>query len=197
MTPYDLEPPSASEPAFNLPKVVVWLAGIMTVLFVLQALVFPRRWNEFILIYFAFWPIRYEPGVLASGLLPGGLAANIWSFVTYAFLHGGTAHLVFNMVWMAIFGSAVARRFGTIRFLLLSAACAAGGAAVHLFTHSGESVPMVGASAAISGQMAAALRFVFELGGPLGVIRSSDEIAYRVPAMPLWRSFANGRSPVS
>ena len=44
---------------------------------------------------------------------------------------------------------------------------------------------MIGASAAVSGQMAGALRFVFELGGPLGAIRRSDDAAYRVPAQPL------------
>lgn len=192
MTPSEFEPENPqSEPAFNLPSVVVWLAGIMIALYVLQAYVLPQDWSDWILLYFAFWPIRFVSDPNVSGMLPGGLGAKVWSFVTYGFLHGGTAHLIFNMVWMAIFGSAVARRFGAIRFLVLSAACAAGGAALHLYTHAGEAVPMIGASAAISGQMAAAVRFVFELGGPLGVIRLPDEHAYRVPAVPLLKSFAN------
>jgi membrane associated rhomboid family serine protease len=47
-------------------------------------------------------------------------------------------------------------------------------------------VPMIGASAAISGAMAAAMRFVFQQGGPLGVFRSDDDTdAYRVPASSL------------
>ena len=50
---------------------------------------------------------------------------------------------------------------------------------------------MIGASAAISGQMAAAIRFVFELGGPLGAIRRSDRAAYFVPAQPLADCFRN------
>jgi len=44
---------------------------------------------------------------------------------------------------------------------------------------------MIGASAAISGAMAAAMRFVFQNGGPLGVWRDGDSAAYRVPAAPL------------
>jgi membrane associated rhomboid family serine protease len=44
---------------------------------------------------------------------------------------------------------------------------------------------MVGASAAISGAMAAAMRFAFQRGGPLGPFRGNDEAAYRVPATPL------------
>lgn len=52
---------------------------------------------------------------------------------------------------------------------------------------------MIGASAAISGQMAAAIRFVFERGGPLGAIRSNDPTAYFVPAQPLRNAFAINR----
>jgi membrane associated rhomboid family serine protease len=33
--------------------------------------------------------------------------------------------------------------------------------------------------------MAAAIRFAFQRGGPLGMLRSGDDAAYRVPALPL------------
>ena len=78
----------------------------------------------------------------------------------------------------------MARRFGTWRFLVFFAVTAAAGAAVHLATHFGEVLPMVGASAAISGAMAAAMRFAFQPGGPLGLWGGREE-AYRVPAVPL------------
>src|SRR5206468_12040206 len=52
-------------------------------------------------------------------------------------------------------------------------------------THPGECVPMVGASAAISGCMAAAMRFAFQAGGPLGLWRAHETHAYHVPAAPL------------
>jgi membrane associated rhomboid family serine protease len=53
---------------------------------------------------------------------------------------------------------------------------------------------MIGASAAISGAMAAAMRFVFQRGGPLGAFRDGDgeDSNYRVPATPL---FATLRDP--
>jgi membrane associated rhomboid family serine protease len=44
---------------------------------------------------------------------------------------------------------------------------------------------MVGASAAVSGCMAGAIRFAFQQGGPLAMFRSDDGGAYRVPAAPL------------
>jgi membrane associated rhomboid family serine protease len=44
---------------------------------------------------------------------------------------------------------------------------------------------MIGASAAISGTMAAAMRFAFQRGGPLGLMGRADASSYRVPAIPL------------
>ncbi|WP_417690011.1 rhomboid family intramembrane serine protease [Roseibium sp.] len=180
-----------SQPAFNLPRVIVWLAGSMIVIHLSRSFVLTDAWNAYVLLNFAFWPIRYSPEYLGTGAAPGGIAADLWSFVTYGLLHGGTTHIVFNLLWMAIFGSAVARRFGAVRFLVLSAVCAAAGAATHLLFHFGETVPMVGASAAISGHMAAALRFVFELGGPLGAFRRQDLGAYKVPAVGLRDALSN------
>ncbi|MAA99430.1 MAG: rhomboid family intramembrane serine protease [Stappia sp.] len=173
-------PPPRSEPISNLPGVIVALAGLMTAIHAVDALVLSQRETVTMLLTFAFLPARYLAGAAES--IPGGEGARVWSFLTYAFLHGSWMHLIFNMLWMVIFGGAVARRFGALRFLLLSATCAVAGAAFYLLFHIGEVAPMVGASAAISGHMAAATRFVFQLGGPLGAIRRSDPGAYRVRA---------------
>src|SRR5437763_13001575 len=51
---------------------------------------------------------------------------------------------------------------------------------------------MIGASAAISGAMAAASRFVFQRGGPIALWRNGQE-AYRVPAAPLSVSLRDRR----
>ena len=101
------------------------------------------------------------------------------------YLHATGCISASTPIWFLPFGSAVARRFGTLRFLAFFAVTAAAGAALHLATHAGELVPMIGASAAISGTMAAAMRFAFQRGGPLGFLRSGDDEAYRVPALPL------------
>jgi membrane associated rhomboid family serine protease len=99
---------------------------------------------------------------------------------------------VLNGVWLLAFCSPVARRFGVTRFLAFMAATAAAGAAAHLVTHFGELLPMVGASASISGAMAAAMRFVFQRGGPLGLWRDGED-AYRVPAASLAASLRDTR----
>ena len=46
-----------------------------------------------------------------------GLVAQIWTFVTYALIHGDWTHLGLNGVWLLAFGTPIARRFGTARFL--------------------------------------------------------------------------------
>ncbi len=84
--------------------------------------------------------------------------------LSYSFLHGDKTHLIFNCVWLAAFGSPVARRFGAARFLLLGAIGSIAGALFYLALHIAEPTPMVGASAAISAYMGAAARFVFQPG---------------------------------
>ena len=52
---------------------------------------------------------------------------------------------------------------------------------------------MIGASAGVSGTMAAAARFAFEPGGPLYRLRGDRSDADRVPTQPLWVSLRNPR----
>jgi membrane associated rhomboid family serine protease len=100
-------------------------------------------------------------------------------------------HLLVNLVWLLAFGSPVAWRFGSVRFLALFAVTAAAGALVHLATHAGELAPLIGASAGISGAMAAAVRFAFDQRGPLGILRGAGPEAFRVPAAPLSQALRN------
>src|SRR5262249_55836313 len=73
----------------------------------------------------------------------------------------------------------------SVRFLAFFAVTAAAGAAFHLLTNFGSVQPMIGASGAISGFMAASVRFAFQRGGPLDLLRGGDPEAYRVPSVPL------------
>ena len=97
-----------------------------------------------------------------------------WQPVTHLFLHGGFAHLFFNMYALFIFGSVLERVWGTKKFLLFYFVTGIGAAAVHigvqwiqmqvLMTSAGEGsmaaiqaihnlkmTPTVGASGAIYG----------------------------------------------
>lgn len=178
---FDFRTPPSREPVFNIPGVVAALVLIMAGIEFLRAYLLDPDTDLELLAWFAFVPIRYDGG--APYALPGGLGAQVWTFVTYAFLHANWVHVGVNAVWMLAFASPVARRFGTARFLLFFVATAIAGAAAHLLAYPEGIAPMIGASAVVSGAMAASVRFAFAPGGALGPRRS--QYADHQPAMPL------------
>ena len=181
------------ERIFNVPIVVLAIVALLGVIHGVFVLVLTRQQATEFLLLFSFIPARYDAAVLAAESWARGWGAAVWTFVTYAFIHGDLNHLFFNAIWLLAFGTPVARRFGPWRFTVFFAVTAAAGAAVHLATHFGEMAPMIGASAAVSGAMAAAMRFVFQRGAPLGLLRNRDEEAYRVPPAPLARMLRDPR----
>ncbi len=181
------------EPLFNIPTVIVALIAVLAGLHGIRTLLLSDDQNIEFLLTFAFIPVRYDGSVLPGGALPGGFGAEVWTFVTYSLIHADWMHFGVNSVWLLPFGSALARRFGAIRFLAFFAVTAAAGAAMHLATHAGEQFPMIGASASVSGAMAAAMRFAFQRGGPLNMMRTGEDQDYRVPAIPLVRMLSDAR----
>src|SRR5215470_8930674 len=103
------------ERVFNIPGIIVLMAAVMGLVHAVFTLILtPAQSTEF-LILFAFIPARYNLALLAAESWARGWGAAVWTFVTYAFIHGGLNHLFFNGVWLLAFGTPVARRFGTLR----------------------------------------------------------------------------------
>jgi membrane associated rhomboid family serine protease len=126
---------------------------------------------------------RGDLGAAEATLFLGG-GPHWWTFVTYALLHGGAAHIVLNGVWLLAFGVAVCRRFGGLRFIVFFVFAAIAGAFAFYALHPFDVTPVIGASAAISGAMGAAVRFAFAPGAPLGggFAPPRNLAAYRQPA---------------
>jgi membrane associated rhomboid family serine protease len=94
---------------------------------------------------FALWP----PG---SGLF------GPWQLISYGFLHGGLAHLFFNMFALFMFGSEIERLFGSRRYLIYYLTCVVGAALMHLIVLAQLNLPgtpTVGASGAVFGLLLA------------------------------------------
>ena len=79
--------------------------------------------------------------------------------LTSMFLHGGWLHLGGNMLYLWIFGNNVEDRLGHLGFALFYLGCGALAALGHVLLDPTSRVPMVGASGAISGVLAAYLVF--------------------------------------
>jgi membrane associated rhomboid family serine protease len=184
------EPPVRREPLLTLP-------GALTAYIVLLAVVhlrvlLPPDLDNWTIDVFGFIPKRYDSALLAAGF-PGGEGAKVWTFVTYSLLHANLSHIGFNVLWLLPFGSALARRFGAVRFFAFMAVTAAAGALAHLVTHEHALAPMIGASASVSGTMAASIRFAFVRGSFLSFSRGDADAAAKVPAQPLWQALRDRR----
>jgi membrane associated rhomboid family serine protease len=179
------QPSRVREPIFNLPTVItlslLTLIGIHVVrlllsdesdfVMIIDWSVIPARWSV------AFGDVQVEEimkslreGVAEDTVTPlmalaqyvlEGEEGRPWTALSYAFLHGSWAHVLINSVWLAAFGTPIARRCGAGRFFILSAGAAIGGAILYAVMNPLQVLPMIGASGAVSGLMAGASWFMF------------------------------------
>ncbi|MEA1833592.1 rhomboid family intramembrane serine protease [Methylobacterium durans] len=183
-------PRQSRVPVFNMPSVVTAAIGLMLAIQALRDFVLPETWDIRLVLDLALvparWTIAIDPAqgeeVLKAAVsndaaisaareafaryLVAEPDAAPWTFASYALLHGSWMHVIFNCVWLAAFGSPVARRCGPWRFGLLALAGTVAGGALHVALDPLSLAPLVGASAGISALMAAAARFVFQAPPP-------------------------------
>lgn len=79
------------------------------------------------------------------------------TYLTYAFLHGDFLHLAGNMLFLWVFGDNVEDAMGHVRFLAFYCLCAIAGAVLHGYVMPESQAPLIGASGAIAGVVAAYL----------------------------------------
>ena len=79
----------------------------------------------------------------------------MFSFISFMFLHGGFWHLLSNMWMLYIFGDNVEDHLGHLRYLVFYIACGLASAGAHMATNLNSYVPTVGTSGAIAGVMGA------------------------------------------
>ena len=185
-----LAPSRRREPLLTLPGALT--AYILLLAVIHLRVLLPRDLDNWIVIAFGFIPKRYDATLLPDAF-PGGEGAKYWTFVTYSLLHANLSHIGFNVLWLLPFGSALARRFGAVRFFVFMAVTAAAGALAHLISHEHELAPMIGASASVSGTMAASIRFAFVRGSFLSFSRGDADRAAKVPAQSLWQALRDRR----
>ncbi|HUN26697.1 MAG TPA: rhomboid family intramembrane serine protease [Steroidobacteraceae bacterium] len=109
------------------------------------------------IIIFALEYVTRDEYLGLFALQPLGPYFHPWQLVTYAFLHGGLAHIFFNMFALYMFGPQLERFFGSGRFTVYYFACviAAGATQLATTTLTGLDESTIGASGGIFGLLLA------------------------------------------
>lgn len=160
LDPQEREEGGHHEPVFNIAAAVLVIIALNMVVFGLQHYLLSPAASDWLLINGAFLPVRY-------------FTAADWTWLTtpfsYGFLHASGAHLGFNMIWLAIFGSPLAARMGGARFVAFYLGAVAAAAFAHMAIDPRSIALLVGASGGVSGATGAAARYAFRVGRSHGI----------------------------
>ena len=108
----------------------------------------------------------YALGVIPASLLQGALLPQElrWvspemTVITSMFLHGGFMHLIGNMLYLWVFGDNIEDILGKPVFIIFYAICGIAAALSQALPDPSSTIPMIGASGAISGVLGAYMVF--------------------------------------
>jgi len=126
--------------------VVSWVIVALNVLvFVYQTVLGESRAAYVFIFEYAFIPARFAEEPVAA----------LHTLVTSEFMHGSWMHLLSNMIFLIVFADNVEDRMGRWRFALFYLLGAAAATAAHGLFSAGSTVPLVGASGAVSAVLGA------------------------------------------
>jgi membrane associated rhomboid family serine protease len=86
-----------------------------------------------------------------------GNIAEPFTLITYLFLHGGWMHLIGNMLFMWVFADNIEDAYGYVGFAIFFLLCGVVGGLTHVLMMPNSDSPLIGASGAVSGVLAAYL----------------------------------------
>ncbi len=135
------------------PPIVTVAAIVSCVLvFLHQASLSPEPGEAFVFQYGAIPALLFGQASLPENAVAIPASATL---ITSMFLHGGLMHLLGNMLYLWVFGNNIEDVMGHAKFLLFYVVCGILAALSHAATDPSSTVPMVGASGAISGVLGA------------------------------------------
>ena len=80
-----------------------------------------------------------------------------YTLLTYMFLHGDILHLLSNMLFLWVFGDNVEDAMGHVKYLIFYLVCGVVGGLAHAAVLPASKLPLIGASGAVAGVIAAYL----------------------------------------
>ena len=143
----------------------VLLVVVNVLVFLHESSLGPRALRQFVWKY-AFIPSKV--GFTGASMVvraPADLLQKISTMVTSQFLHAGSLHLLSNMVVLLFLGKKIEERIGSLKFLAFYLASGIAGNIVYGAFHLSSHEPVLGASGAVAGVLAASL-----LCNPNGIV---------------------------
>ena len=137
-------------PSKNVPVINNILIGVNVVVFIIEVLQ-GAGGDRFIYTY-GLVPGRYTLDYLARHFT---FSQQVFSWLTFMFLHGGILHLLGNMWFLYIFGDNVEDRLGPLRYLFFYLMCGVASGVTHFVLNAQSQAPVIGASGAVAGVMGA------------------------------------------
>ncbi len=136
------------------PPIMTWLIILANVLVFFYELNLTPLQRE---IFFKTWgviPARFFVPHF-SAMLGEPFYHKYLTLFTHLFIHGGWLHIIGNMWTLWIFGDNVEDRLGPFKFLIFYLMCGIFATLFHSFIYKTSTIPLIGASGAISGVMGA------------------------------------------
>src|SRR3979411_700469 len=113
--------------------------------------------NFGVYFYLAQNPVMSENAIARYAVIPADITAgrHLGTLITSMFLHASLLHVGGNMLFLWIFGNNVEDKLGEIKFLIIYFASGIAGSLLQVYISPTSTIPMLGASGAISGILAA------------------------------------------
>ena len=157
---------------FNLPPVTKALLIANALVFLLQ-----QALGDVAFASYMLWPLGSGSG--GDPTLPG-VGFGVWQLLSYGFLHGSWAHILFNMLALAMFGAPLEYTWGQRRYLAYYTICLVGAGLCQLavgawmMAQGSDSYPTIGASGAIFGLLLA-----------YGMLFPNQRVMLLIPPIPM------------
>jgi membrane associated rhomboid family serine protease len=134
-------------PRRHFPFVTVLIIGLNVLVFVYQLILPDDALERFVL----------TAGMVPYQVTQGSPLSAARSLLTSAFLHGGWAHIMGNMLYLWIFGDNVEEHFGTFIYAAFYLLAGMGAGLAQVAANPASTIPTIGASGAVAGVLGAYL----------------------------------------
>ncbi|WHZ24258.1 MAG: rhomboid family serine protease [Nitrospira sp.] len=147
-------PLNDDNPTESAPVVTITFIAACCLVFLYQSALPPGPGEAFVYQYGAIPAVVFGRAVLPPEVMAIPAVSTV---LTSMFLHGSWMHLIGNMLYLWIFGNNIEDVMGHAKFVVFYVLCGVLAALSHAWTDPTSTVPMVGASGAISGVLGAYL----------------------------------------